>query len=85
MEIVINVLMNFVPRFMICCDSCEEWYHGDCVGISLERGRQMEKASEDYTCAKCTKTKEKPAPQAHIPSSIREKVGTFCPICSYSY
>ena len=59
---------------MICCDSCEEWYHGDCVGISLERGRQMEKASEDYTCAKCQRAKEKPAPQAHIPSSLREKV-----------
>ena len=64
-------------RFMICCDSCEEWYHGDCVGISLERGRQMEKASEDYTCVKCQKAKEKPTPQAHIPSSIREKVREF--------
>ena len=37
----------------------------------------MEKASEDYTCVKCQKAKEKPTPQAHIPSSIREKVREF--------
>ena len=62
---------------MICCDSCEEWYHGDCVGISLERGRQMEKASEDYTCEKCQRSRERSEPvvqPAHIPSSLREKV-----------
>ena len=21
-------------RFMICCDSCLDWYHGKCVGIN---------------------------------------------------
>lgn len=46
-------------RFMICCDGCEEWFHGDCVGITTERGRHMEKAGEDYTCPKCSRAKEK--------------------------
>ncbi|XP_066526286.1 death-inducer obliterator 1 isoform X2 [Hoplias malabaricus] len=41
-------------RFMICCDRCEEWFHGDCVGITEARGRLMERNSEDYVCPNCT-------------------------------
>ena len=36
-------------RFMIQCDKCKEWYHGDCVD-------QKEKDADDiinYYCAKC--------------------------------
>lgn len=40
-------------RFMICCDSCGEWYHGECVGISVTEGKRMEKTGQDYICAKC--------------------------------
>ena len=38
---------------MICCDSCGEWYHGECVGISVTEGKRMEKTGQDYICAKC--------------------------------
>lgn len=24
-------------RFMICCDSCEDWFHGNCVGITKKQ------------------------------------------------
>lgn len=41
-------------RFMICCDRCEEWFHGDCVGITEARGRLMERNGEDYICPNCT-------------------------------
>ncbi|XP_026553160.1 death-inducer obliterator 1 isoform X2 [Pseudonaja textilis] len=41
-------------RFMICCDRCEEWFHGDCVGISEARGRLLERNAEDYICPNCT-------------------------------
>ncbi|CAH2303124.1 death-inducer obliterator 1 [Pelobates cultripes] len=40
-------------RFMICCDRCEEWFHGDCVGISEARGRLLERNTEDYICPNC--------------------------------
>ena len=40
-------------RFMICCDSCGEWYHGDCVGISVAEGKRMEKTGQEYVCTKC--------------------------------
>ncbi|XP_023693895.2 death-inducer obliterator 1-like isoform X1 [Paramormyrops kingsleyae] len=41
-------------RFMICCDCCEEWFHGDCVGITETEGRQLEENGEDYICPGCT-------------------------------
>lgn len=44
-------------RFMICCDRCEEWFHGECVGITEARGRLMERNGEDYICPNCTMKK----------------------------
>jgi hypothetical protein len=23
---------------MICCDSCEDWFHGKCVGVTKSMG-----------------------------------------------
>ena len=39
---------------MICCDQCEEWFHGDCVGITVGQGKRMERAGQDYICPICT-------------------------------
>lgn len=25
-------------RFMICCDRCEDWFHGTCVGVTKAIG-----------------------------------------------
>ena len=41
-------------RFMICCDHCNEWYHGDCVGITSEVGQKMNDANEEYVCPSCS-------------------------------
>nr|CAB3238001.1 death-inducer obliterator 1 [Phallusia mammillata] len=46
-------------RFMISCDKCEEWFHGDCVGITLQRGKKMEEKGEEYVCPQCVKKIEK--------------------------
>lgn len=35
--------------FMIGCDSCEEWYHGSCVGISEGQAEKFDK----YVCVRC--------------------------------
>ena len=49
-----HVLLLFF-RFMICCDKCEEWFHGKCVGVTKARGAEMEKNNEDYVCPQCIK------------------------------
>lgn len=43
-------------RFMICCDKCQEWYHGQCVGVSRAHGRQMEREDKEYICPVCSGT-----------------------------
>ena len=42
-----------LPRFMICCDRCEEWFHGDCVGLDLAKVQEMEDEDQMYVCLKC--------------------------------
>ncbi|XP_041347203.1 CXXC-type zinc finger protein 1-like isoform X2 [Gigantopelta aegis] len=36
-------------RFMIGCDNCEEWYHGDCIGITQLDARTIKR----YYCTFC--------------------------------
>ncbi|XP_054636413.1 uncharacterized protein si:ch73-181d5.4 isoform X2 [Dunckerocampus dactyliophorus] len=38
-------------RFMVSCDSCQECFHGDCVGVSETEGRT------EYVCPPCTTKK----------------------------
>lgn len=40
-------------RFMICCDTCEEWYHGKCVNITKAMGQQMEEKGQEWICMFC--------------------------------
>lgn len=39
--------------FMIGCDTCEEWYHGPCVGISESQAEKCDK----YVCIRCNTLK----------------------------
>ncbi|CAG8455479.1 10101_t:CDS:2 [Paraglomus occultum] len=41
---------GFDNRFMIQCDGCNEWYHGDCVKISEDISQLIDK----YYCPGCT-------------------------------
>lgn len=65
-------------RFMISCDICEEWFHGDCVGISVHRGKQMERKGEEYVCPSCiekSSKKQKPAKKEHTKNVAKPKSG----------
>ena len=35
--------------FMVGCDNCDGWYHGECVGISKEEASNL----ECYVCPRC--------------------------------
>ncbi|GJQ67593.1 hypothetical protein Trydic_g8399 [Trypoxylus dichotomus] len=40
-------------RFMICCDTCEEWYHGKCVNVTKAMGQMMEQDGKEWICLYC--------------------------------
>ncbi|XP_039507727.1 PHD finger protein 3 [Pimephales promelas] len=40
-------------RFMVGCGRCDDWFHGDCVGLDLAKVQQMEKDDQEYVCLKC--------------------------------
>mmetsp|Transcript_33728 Transcript_33728/g.54313 ORF Transcript_33728/g.54313 Transcript_33728/m.54313 type:complete len:97 (+) Transcript_33728:624-914(+) len=35
--------------FMIACDVCNDWFHGECIGITEEKGESM----ESFVCNLC--------------------------------
>ena len=42
-------------RFMICCDRCEDWFHGKCVNVTQSMGKKWELVGKDWVCPKCIK------------------------------
>jgi hypothetical protein len=36
-------------KFMICCDTCDIWYHAECIGLKEE----VAKTLKGYTCKFC--------------------------------
>ncbi|CAB0044321.1 unnamed protein product [Trichogramma brassicae] len=55
-------------RFMIACDSCEEWYHGDCINITEKEAKHI----KQFFCAKCKE--EDPTLQTRYKPKRSEKV-----------
>nr|XP_054772498.1 uncharacterized protein LOC129280508 [Lytechinus pictus] len=41
-------------KFMICCDKCEDWFHGKCVNVTKKEGKRMERENISWMCPKCT-------------------------------
>lgn len=38
-------------RWMICCEKCEDWFHGECIDLSKDIGENL---IEKFICPKCT-------------------------------
>ncbi|VEL28824.1 unnamed protein product [Protopolystoma xenopodis] len=60
---------------MICCDHCDEWYHGDCVGIDPDQGAFMEAQGIEFVCPICLKIS---------PSRLKDKITSDGASCSKS-
>lgn len=67
-------------RFMICCDACEDWFHGKCVNITKAMGKEMEISGKEWTCPNCVK-KKKLKDQPRITSFMSEDKGSNCIVC----
>ncbi|XP_014449935.2 PHD finger protein 3 isoform X4 [Alligator mississippiensis] len=46
-------------RFMVGCGRCDDWFHGDCVGLSLSQAQQMGDEDKEYVCIKCCAEEDK--------------------------
>ncbi|KAI8342913.1 hypothetical protein BC941DRAFT_387745 [Chlamydoabsidia padenii] len=44
-----------VSQFMIACDRCDQWFHGECIGIDEKQGEFIDL----YFCADCAKISSK--------------------------
>ncbi|KAM9847772.1 PHD finger protein 3 [Aulostomus maculatus] len=45
--------------FMVGCGRCDDWFHGDCVGLDLNKVREMEEEDQMYVCLKCCEEESK--------------------------
>lgn len=43
-------------RFMICCDKCEDWFHGKCVNVTKAMGKEIEEKKKEWRCPNCKAT-----------------------------
>ena len=44
-------------QFMICCDSCDKWFHGDCIAMSEEEAEKyMSDLELKFICPLCVVT-----------------------------
>ncbi|CAF2879709.1 unnamed protein product [Rotaria sp. Silwood2] len=40
-------------RLMLRCDSCANWYHGDCIGVTKEDAKSLDMNGNQFICPPC--------------------------------
>nr|XP_023700510.1 PHD finger protein 3 isoform X2 [Paramormyrops kingsleyae]XP_023700511.1 PHD finger protein 3 isoform X2 [Paramormyrops kingsleyae] len=62
-------------RFMVGCGRCDDWFHGECVGLDLAKAQQMEKEDQEYVCLKCCAEEDKKVEsEDHGAASVERQV-----------
>ncbi|XP_053731659.1 PHD finger protein 3 [Synchiropus splendidus] len=63
--------------FMVGCGRCEDWFHGDCVGLDLTKVHEMEEEDQMYVCLRCceeeSKKVETEMPSTNVMAETKEK------------
>lgn len=59
--------------FMICCDICEYWYHGSCVGVSQTKSDRLTREGKEWFCGECLSHLQNGTPRSAIPSKVKPK------------
>ncbi|XP_078397965.1 PHD finger protein 3 isoform X1 [Cetorhinus maximus] len=60
-------------RFMVGCGRCDDWFHGECVGLTLSQAQQLEKEDKEYICLKCCAVEDKKAPSVNHSQTIKHQ------------
>lgn len=60
-------------RFMICCDKCEDWFHGKCVNVTKAMGKEMEGMGVEWRCPNCKAAEGGGGPVIKIVSDPNKK------------
>lgn len=58
-ENALNNKSRTLFRFMVGCGRCDDWFHGDCVGLDLTKVHEMEEEDQMYVCLKCCEEESK--------------------------
>ncbi|XP_041803842.1 PHD finger protein 3 isoform X2 [Chelmon rostratus] len=59
--------------FMVGCGRCDDWFHGDCVGLDLTKVREMEEEDQMYVCLKCCEEESRKV-EPEPPSAAKPEV-----------
>jgi len=54
--------------FMICCDECDYWYHGECVQVTPTLAKQLDIIGYEWICPRCV---DKQSPMNHISKLVK--------------
>ena len=66
-------------RFMICCDKCEDWFHGKCVGVTRGMGRELELKGLEWICPRCVRQEYASLYDTIIPQEVQHRSNSFVP------
>ena len=64
--------------FMIQCDRCKEWYHGNCIGITKRKAKTL----DTYTCKICRENNSDDSSPKELPVGIIKKSAGSCGECA---
>lgn len=64
--------------FMIQCDRCKEWYHGNCIGVTKRKAKSL----DTYICEGCRENNKGDSSPKELPVGTIKKTAGSCGECA---